>query len=159
VLAQTHPDREVWLESYYEEKRGIEELDTFQRITLAEYRNLRENGAPRATPTMCVLTIKKDENLCPLRAKSQIVVLGNHEERFWKKSEKFAPVLQQDSLWFLTSMSVASRRPLRQGDCKNAFCQGILPVDETTIVRPPIGDPDAAPDEYWLLKRTLYGLR
>jgi hypothetical protein len=56
-------------------------------------------------------------------------------------------------------MAVASRRPLRQGDCKNAFCQGILPVDEITIVRPPSGDPEAAPDEYWLLKRTLYGLR
>ncbi len=56
-------------------------------------------------------------------------------------------------------MAVASRRPLRQGDCTNAFCQGILPPGEVTIVRPPSGDPEAAPDEYWLLKRTLYGLR
>ena len=159
ALAANHPDREVWLESFYEEKRGIEDLDTYTKISLADYRNLRENGAPRAIPTMCVLTIKKDENLRPLRAKSRIVVLGNHEERVWKKSEKFAPVLRQDSLRFLTSMAVASRRPLRQGDCKNAFCQGILPPDEVTIVRPPSGDPDAAPDEYWLLKRTLYGLR
>jgi hypothetical protein len=55
-------------------------------------------------------------------------------------------------------MVVASRRPLRQGDCKNAFCQGILPDNEVTIVCPPSGDPEAAPDEYWLLKRTLYGL-
>jgi hypothetical protein len=29
---------------------------------------------------MCVLTIKKDEMLNPLRAKSHIVVLGNHED-------------------------------------------------------------------------------
>ncbi len=28
-----------------------------------------------------------------------------------------------------------------------------------TIVRPPSGNPEAAPDEYWLLKRTQYGLR
>ena len=159
ALADTHPDREVWLASFEEEKRGITSLDTYTKISLGEYRALREKGAPRAIPTMCVLTIKKDEQLRPLRAKSRIVVLGNHEDRVWTKSEKFAPVLRQDSLRFLTSMAVASRRPLRQGDCKNAFCQGILPVDEITIVRPPSGDPEAAKDEYWLLKRTLYGLR
>ncbi len=28
-----------------------------------------------------------------------------------------------------------------------------------TIVKPPIGDPDTIKDEYWLLKKTLYGLR
>jgi hypothetical protein len=81
ALADSHPDREIWLESYREEKQGIESLDTYRKITLGEYRALREKGAPKAIPTMCVLTIKKDENLCPLRAKSRIVVLGNHEDR------------------------------------------------------------------------------
>ena len=56
-------------------------------------------------------------------------------------------------------MAVVSHRPLRQGDCKNAFCQGILPPNKVTIVCHPSGDPGATPDEYWLLKRTLYGLR
>ena len=123
--------------SFLEEKRGIQSLDTYKKITLGEYRSLREKGAPRAIPTMCILTIKKDEQLRPLRAKSRIVVLGNHEDRVWSKSDKYAPVLCQDSLRFLTSMAVNARQPLRQGDCKNAFCQGILPPDETTIVRPP----------------------
>ncbi len=50
-------------ESYREEKHGIESLDTYRKITLGEYRALREKGAPKAIPTMCVLTIKKDENL------------------------------------------------------------------------------------------------
>ena len=50
-------------------------------------------------------------------------------------------------------------RTLKQGDCKNAFCQGVLPDNEITIVKTPIGDPDAGKDEYWLLKKTLYGLR
>ena len=68
TLAITHPDREVWLQSYYKEKNGIESLGTFKRLTLGEYRPLREKGAPKAIPTMCVLTIKKDENLMPLRA-------------------------------------------------------------------------------------------
>ena len=56
-------------------------------------------------------------------------------------------------------MDVASCCPLCQGNCKNAFCQGILPPDEVTIVCPHSGDPKAAPDEYSLLKSTQYGLR
>jgi hypothetical protein len=42
ALADSHPDREVWLQSYYEERNGIESMGTFQRITLAQYRALRE---------------------------------------------------------------------------------------------------------------------
>ncbi len=58
----------------------------------------------------------------------------------------------------IVSMAVEQQRTLQQGDCKNAFCQGILSPDEITIVKPPIGDPDAKKDEYWLLKRMLYSL-
>ena len=145
--------------SYREEKEGIQSLDTYRKITLGEYRALREKGAPKAIPTMCVLTIKKDEQLLLLRAKSRIIALGNLEERFWSKSDRFAPVFRQDSLRFLTSLAVEKRRALNQGDCKNAFCHGILPPKETTIVCPPAGDPDAEPHEYWLLLKTLYGLR
>ena len=100
-----------------------------------------------------------DENLMPLRAKSRIVVLGNHEDRTWSKSQRFAPVLRQDSLRFLTSLAVEHRCTLKQGDVKNAFCNSELPSDEVTIVRPPIGDPSAAKNEFWLLRKTLYGLR
>jgi hypothetical protein len=73
--------------------------------------SLREKGAPRVIPNLCVLPIKNDENLCPLCAKSCIIVLGNHEDRVLKKSNKFAPVLCQNSLHFLTSMAVASCVP------------------------------------------------
>jgi hypothetical protein len=159
ALADSHSDWEIWLKSFLEEKRGIQELDTYKKITLGEYRALCEKGPPRTIPVICVFTIKKDKKLRPLRAKSQIVILGNHKDRVWRKSKKFAPVLRQDSLCFLTSMAVVSCRPLRQGDCINRFCQGILPLDKVTIVCPPSRDPEVAPDEYWLLKRTLYGLR
>jgi hypothetical protein len=66
ALADTHPDREVWLESFFEEKRSIQNLDTNKKITLCGYCMLREKGAPRAIPTMCILIIKKDQALCPL---------------------------------------------------------------------------------------------
>jgi hypothetical protein len=49
-------------------------------------------------------------------------------------------------------MAVEQQRTLQQGNCKNAFCQRILPLDEITIVKPPIVDPDTKKDEYWLMK-------
>ena len=94
----------------------------------------------------------------PLRAKSRLVVFGNHEDRDWSKSDQFAPVLCSDSLHFLTSLAVERRHILKQGDVKNTFCNGVLPPEEVTIIHPPQGDPTAKPDEYWLLCKTLYGL-
>ena len=96
---------------------------------------------------MCVLTIKKEKNLLPLWAKSWIIALGNHKNRIWLKSDKFSPVLCGDSLQFLVSLAVQHCRPLCQGNCRNAFCQVILPLDEVTIVHPPLDNPDADPKE------------
>ncbi len=86
------------------------------------------------------------------------MVLENRESREWPKSDQFAPVLCFDSLRYLVSLAVQHCRGLKQGNCKNTFCQGILPPEEMTIVRPPSGDPDAVKDKYWLLQKTLYGL-
>jgi hypothetical protein len=105
---------------------------------------------------MCVLTIKPDEMLQPHCTKSRIVVLGNHKERIWTKSEKYAPVLCPDTLCLIVSMAVQQRHTLKQGDCKNAFCQSVLPPDEITIVKPPIGDPNMKKDEYWLLSHLIW---
>jgi hypothetical protein len=87
------------------------------------------------------------------------MVLGNCESCEGSKSNQFALVLCFDSLRYLVSLAVQHCCGLKQGDCKNAFCQGILPPEEITIIRPPSGDPDAAKDKYWLLQKTLYGLR
>jgi hypothetical protein len=59
----------------------------------------------------------------------------------------------------MVSLAIKKQHTLKQGDCKNAFCQGGLPNNEITIVKPLIGNPDAAKDEYWFLKKMLYGLR
>ena len=160
ALNEDFVDRSTWLDSYNEEKNGLLENDTYVEISLQEYRRLRRlpQSVPKAIPSMCVMTIKRDENMAPDRAKSRIVVLGNLEGRLWEKSEKYAPVLQYSSLRLLTSMATENCRVLKQGDCKNAFCNARLPEDETTIIRPPSGDPDAKKDVFWLLKKTLYGL-
>ncbi len=47
ALASTHPNCEVWLQSYYEEKRGIEDMGTFRKITLGEYRTLHAKVSQR----------------------------------------------------------------------------------------------------------------
>ena len=154
-------DRATWYESYLEEKHGLRDCDTYEEISLQEYERLRRlphSVVPKAIPTMCVLTIKRNEHMNPDRAKSRIVVLGNLEDRVWEKSEKYAPVLMYSSLRLLASMATASCRTLKQGDCKNAFCNAVLPDDKITIVRPPHGDPDAKRDVFWKLKKTLYGL-
>jgi hypothetical protein len=158
ALADSHPNCDVWLASYKEEKEGLESLNTFCRITLGVYCALREKRAPCAIPMMCVLTIKKDTNSLPLWAKSRNVDLGNYKNHVWSKSDKFALVLHGNSLRCLVSLAVQHHRPLRQGNCKNAFCQDILPPDEINIVCPPLSNPNADPKEYWFLLRTIYGL-
>jgi len=55
TLHPSHPDREMWLASFREEKSGIDSQNTYVKISLAEYRALRKKGAPHAIPTMCVL--------------------------------------------------------------------------------------------------------
>ena len=160
ALAEDAVDRDIWLASYHEEKDSLIDNKTFVRLSLQQYRELRlKKNAPRAIPSMCVHTIKRDENGAPARAKSRIVVLGNLEQRLWEKCDRYAPVLQYSSLRLLTSMAIEARRPLKQGDYKNAFVQASLPEDEITIVRPPPGDPDVDLDEFWLLEKSLYGLR
>ena len=67
--------------------------------------------------------------------------------------------MKYSSLWLVVSSAVERRHKLKQADYKNAFCNLTLPDDEVTIIRPPLGNPDAQPGEYWLLKKTLYGLR
>jgi hypothetical protein len=41
-------------------------MNNYWKITLGEYCALREKGVPKGIPTMCVLTIKRDEHLLPL---------------------------------------------------------------------------------------------
>ena len=97
---------------------------------------------------MCVLVVKSDKDGHPDRSKSRIVVLGNHEDKLWDKSQRYAPVLQYSSLRLLVSKTIGDRRVLQQGDCKNAFCNATLPEDERLAVRPPAGDPGYDKDEY-----------
>lgn len=156
-MRKDYPDRKIWMESYIEEANGLKEMDTYVTLSSKEYAD--DYSHVQVIPSMAVQTVKPDENGDPDRAKSRIVALGNHEERIWTKSDKFAPVLRDESSRVMTSMAVQAGRREKQGDCKNAFCQSYLPKDETIIIRPPKGCPISKPGDLWLLRKTLYGLR
>ena len=94
----TNPDRQAWVRSYAKEKQGLLDHGVHEKINAEQYKALRKSGALRAIPTMCCITLKKDAEMKPHRAKSRIVVLGNQEDRFFEKSKCFAPVLSSDSL-------------------------------------------------------------
>ena len=158
ALAPDNVDRDTWAASYKEETDALKDANTFTVIDLARYRELRKAGAPRAIPTMCVLVIKPNEKFEPDRAKSRVVVLGNLDDRPWCKHERAAPVMKYSSFRLTVSSAIAVKRRLKQGDFHNAFCNPHLPPEEITIVRPPLGDPNAKEGEYWLLNKTLYGL-
>ena len=160
ALAQTNPDRDTWNAAYDEEYDGLDNLNVFTEITTEEYmKYLRLHGEDaRAIPTMNLFTIKPDEEGNPVRAKSRIVALGNLEQRVWSREDRYAPVLSGPAARLLVSMAVDDGRRLKQGDCKNAFCNGILPEDEVIIVKPPKDCPRSKRGTYWKLNKTLYGL-
>ena len=63
------------------EKNSLLENDTYVEIGLQECRRLHclPKSVPKAIPSICVMLIKRNENMAPDRAKSRIVVLGNLE--------------------------------------------------------------------------------
>ncbi len=156
ALDPTNPDCHTWQLAYEEEFHGIYNCAVYDVISHDEYESYRKKGVT-AIPTMCILTIKNKDGH-PDRAKSRIVVLGNQDKTYYSKSDKYAPVLSQNQLRVLVALAVSKRRRLRQGDVKNAFCNGILPDDETVICMPPKNCPLSKPHTYWRLKKTLYGL-
>ena len=156
---KSHPDYSTWLASYDEENQGLLSQFTYDVINEAEYQRLRDRYGIKAIPTMCILTVKPDSNGQPLRAKSRTVVLGNHEDRYWEKSDLYAPVISKQSVRVMVARAVATGRTAKQCDAKNAFCQPTLPEDEVCVCIPPKGCPYSAPGTYWRLKKTLYGLR
>eukprot|EP00957_Ditylum_brightwellii_P165870 12628642-Ditylum_brightwellii.AAC.1 len=75
ALAPTFSNRVIWHKSYMEELNGLIKLGTFHEISLDEYQQLCDKGAPKALPSMCVLNVKHNENGNPVQAKSRIIVL------------------------------------------------------------------------------------
>ena len=160
ALDPNFSDRDVWQQSYDEEFDSLVDEGTFKVITKAQYTLILRRTKKPALPTMCVLLFKLEgTTLRPHRAKSRIVVLGNLETTVWAKSDVYAPVVSQSVVRLLASEAVGKHRVLKQADFKNAFVQAKLPDNELVVVKPPRGCPHSAPNTFWKLIKTLYGLR
>jgi len=151
-------DKEIWDNAYKEEYLGLRNLPAWITITDQEYETNKNKYGP-LLPTMALSTVKFDECGTPKRAKYRIVVLGNLDPHDWTKSECFAPVMSQLELRLLTAIAVKHKCILKAGDVKQAFVQALLPPEETYVLRPPPGCPLTPNNSYWLLKRSLYGLK
>ena len=108
---------------------------------------------------MAISTIKYDQHGLPSGAKYRIVALGNLDPNDWSKDDCFAPVLSQFELRFLVAMAASKKCIPKSGDIYQAFIQSFLPPSERYILRPPPGCPRSPPNSYWMLKKTLYGLK
>jgi hypothetical protein len=155
ALFKKNADHSIWLESYKEEYDGLVSNDTFEIINDQEYKALCLQHNIKAIPSMCTFTVKKTNGV-PTRAKSRIVVLGTFDDRPWTKSDCFSPVVPIPVVRLLTALAVHNKRILKQGDCKFAFIQALLPKNELTIVKPPIGCPYSGVRKYWRLKKSLW---
>ena len=151
-------DKDLWKAAYDEEYYGLEKLPAWTHITETEYKKIKPTVG-NLLPTMAISTIKYDENGKPKRCKWRIVALGNLDPHEWSNNDCYAPVLSTMEVRLLTSLAIFHKRSLKNGDIKQAFCQAVLPPDEPYVLRPPPGCPNTPTNTYWLLKRTLYGLK
>ena len=151
-------DKEAWNQAYDEEYDGLNSLPAWTPISEEQYKEMR-SIVGNALPTMAISTIKFDENGQPKRCKWRIVALGNLDPHDWAANDCYAPVLSMIDIRVLTSLAIYFKRKLKNGDIKQAFVQAVLPNHEKYILKPPPGCPRSPPNTYWLLKRTLYGLK
>jgi len=151
-------DKDIWDSAYAEEYFGLKNLPAWTTITESEYKTM-QHKYKTLLPTMAISTIKFDEHNQPKRAKHRIVVLGNLDPHTWSKSDCYAPVMSLFELRLMTALSIRHKCILKNGDFKQAFVQAMLPKDENYVLKPPHGCPLTPPNTYWLLQRTLYGLK
>ena len=154
----TPGDKKIWDAAYEEEYFGLKNLPAWSVITESEFKNMR-HIYKTALPTMAISTIKYNELGHPTRAKYRIVALGNLDPHEWSRSDCYAPVMSLLELRLITALAVRHKRILKSGDVKQAFVQATLPPEENYVLKPPPGCYLTPPNTYWLLKRTLYGLK
>ena len=160
AFAPSDGGHNTWRAACDEECDGLKNLNAFTKMpTKVHERHLKMHvGGAKATPTMNLFAIKPDKEGNPARAKSRIAALGGSEQRAWLREGRCTPALSGPAARLLVSMAVEDGRRLKQGDCKNVFCNGILPEDEAITVKPPQGCPHSKSGAFWKLNKALCGL-
>ena len=126
-------------------------MQVYDEITKEELNKLQHKSGC-LIPTKYILTIKYKDGY-PHCTKYRIVVLGNQQQHTYSKKDKYAPIISQNQFGYLLSIAISYKRRLRQGDVKNAFCNGILPNNEMVVIKPPKDCPYSSPNTY--VSRTI----
>ena len=151
-------DKRIWNLAYEEEYKGLRDLPAWVTISEQEYIE-NKNIYGSLLPTMAISTVKYDEDGKPKRAKYRIVALGNLDPHNWSKPDCYAPVMSMLEVRFMTSLAVKHKCTLKSGDFKQAFVQANLPAEEKYVLKPPPGCYLTPKNTYWLLRRSIYGLK
>lgn len=119
-----------------EEFQGLIRMKTCTVITASQYLEYVRKYNIKAIPTINIFTTKFDGEGLPCKAEARIVVLGILDTSDYNKNDKTAPVASHYTVRLIICIAVAFNRPLKQGDCKNAFVQS--EINEIMIVVPPL---------------------
>jgi len=153
-----HKAKDIWDAAYAEEYFGLKDLPAWTTLSEAEYQR-KKSEYKTILPTMAISTIKHDEFGRVKREKYRIVALGNLDPHDWSKPDYYAPVMSILELRLMVSIAIKFKCILNSGDFKQAFVQVLLPENEKYVLKPPIRCPLTEKNSYWLLHRTLYGLK
>ena len=103
-------------------------------------------------------TIKRDEQMNPLKYKCRIVAQGNRQIEGVNYFDTSSPVMKLESMRALIQIANIFKLKIHQADVNNAYLNATL--QETVLCRMPKGfEPPGFENRIYRLKRALYGLK
>ena len=159
VAFTTGEERQAWSKSLAKELTSLKANRTYEVL------KMRLKDLPKGmttVPAKCVLTLKPDldsESALKAKRKSRITVCGNFLPQVHESS-----TTNLDTNVMRLSISIAVQRgwTFSTLDVSTAFLNAMLPTTRQVYVRPPHICQEfglTAPDEIWLLRKALYGLK
>jgi len=147
--AMASKDKVRWLGAIFDELKAVKEQGVY------EFCATLPDGV-KALGCLWVFKVKCGPDGKVSRFKARITVNGKTQEYGINYGETFAPVAFATTIRLLLALSLVSNLKLRQFDIKCAFLYATLPKNEQVYMRAP---PGFGKRGYWLLKKSLYGLR
>ena len=147
--ASRGPDRSKWTKSMKEE------LESLRKQGVYAFVNELPTGEI-ALRCLWVYKVKCGANGEVTRYKSRLTVNGKSQRYGIDYKKTFSPVAFATSIRLLFALGIANKFKFRQYDIKCAFLYADLPKEQRVYMHAP---PGSGRKGYWLLKKSLYGLR
>ena len=147
--AMSSKDKVHWLKAIFDELKTVKDQGVY------EFSATLPSGV-KALGCLWVFKVKCGPDGKVSRYKARITVNGKTQVYGINYSETFAPVAFATTIRLVLALSLVSSLELRQFDIKCAFLYATLPKGEQVYMRAP---PGFGKKGYWLLKKSLYGLK